>query len=157
MEDHPSRKEKPVNWPFVYFMLHIAVNLLMDNIGLPCMLVHTNTLSGVWRFPQIKAEKGFLIYQYIFNCDHSYKLKTGISSHLHEKVANGPQHWGTRTAECWLFSSSQEAAAGILELFFWRLPSRVWDTKPNASTASSFWGSKRLGRTIARLFWALVT
>ena len=47
------------------------------------------------QFPQMndgKLRQRFLIYQYIFNCDHSYKLKTGISSHLHEKVANGPQH-----------------------------------------------------------------
>ena len=57
-----------------------------------------------------KSKQRFLIYQYIFNCDHSYKLKTGISSHLHGKVANGPQHWGTR-AECWLFSF-QEADLG---------------------------------------------
>ena len=74
------------------------------------------------QFPQINEEKcrqKFLIYQYIFNCDHSYKLKTGISSHLHEKVANGPQRRGTRTAECWLFSSFEEAAAaGILQLSF---------------------------------------
>ena len=62
-----------------------------------------------------KSKQRFLIYQYIFNCDHSYKLKTGISSHLHGKVANGPQHWGTRAAKCWLFSS-QEAAGCILEL-----------------------------------------
>ena len=84
-------------------------------------MLHTNTLSS-WLFPQINLDKwkrGFLIYQYIFNCDHSYKLKTGISSHLHEKVANGPQRRGTRTAECWLFSSFEEAAAaGILQLSF---------------------------------------
>jgi len=61
-------------------------------------MLHTNIHSSYWQFSQITIEKWrqkFLIYQYIFNCDHSYKLKTGISSHLHEKVANRPQHRGT--------------------------------------------------------------
>ena len=39
-----------------------------------------------------------------------------------------------------IFSKKQHR--GFLGTFFWRLPSWVWDTKPNASTASSFWGQK---------------